>query len=90
MNPKNSLVLQDSSFQRDDLLACNDIIKMDHFLSDDKHKVLALAESHNIALELRLEHAHRRRHQAFREVSDVQYITIDKILKFMLDFKLIP
>lgn len=62
MNPKNSLVLQDSSFQRDGLRACNDIIKIDHFLSDDKHKILALAESHNIALELWLEHAHRRRH----------------------------
>lgn len=62
MNSKNSLVLQDSSFQRDYLCACNDIIKMDHFLSDDKHEVLALAESHNIALELRFEHAHRRRH----------------------------
>ena len=83
------MVLQDSSFQRDYLCACNDIIKVDHLLSDDKNKILALAESHNIALKLRFEHAHRRRHQAFREVSYVQHISIDKILELVLYFKLI-
>lgn len=83
------MVLQDSSFQRDYLCACNDIIKMDHFLSYDKHKVLAFAKSHNIALELRFEHAHGRRHQAFREISYVKHISIDKILELVLYFKLV-
>lgn len=62
MHTKDPLILQDPSFDCEYLCAGNDIIEMDHFLSYDKYPVLTLAESYNIALELWLEHAHRRRH----------------------------
>lgn len=62
---------------------------MDQFLSNDKHKVLFFAESHNIALELWFEHTHRRRHQALRKISYVQHLSVDEILELMLEFQLI-
>lgn len=64
MHSKDSLVLQDPSFQCHYLRAGNYIIEMNHFLSYDKYQVLTLAESYYTALELWFEHAHRRRHQA--------------------------